>query len=444
MTDIADKSCMLEGTVGGSTYVKPAQMDWKPTRFEKISIKVLYEDAEKGEMTCLLKSEPGAYVPFHKHPEVEQSFCWKARLRITMASRLLVTTFGASRVHSTTTGRRTVQCCLPCIENQTSTITRAGKPLASDCRVCRRGRVMRNAWRCSKRPAIPSLRATLFPISSKVADARRSDQTGTLCRERHTVRLVALATFACALARWSNQSDRRRHLSQDAGPSGIGQVHFWNRGVRENLHHSRRQEQAVATSGRLLTEYTEIESGKRNDRPKLAAAIKHAKVSGARLLIAKMDRLSRNAAFLLTLRDSGVRFVAADLPNADETVVGIMAVVAQNEREMIGRRTREALQVARQRLAREGRRLGNPNGAKCLREAHKGNRAATAEIVRAADGRAEDLRDVLADVLASGHQSYLAIAEELNRREIESPRGGKWYPASVARLRARLETLVNR
>jgi len=74
MTDIADKPRKLEGTVGGSTYIKPAQMDWKPTRFEKISIKVLFEDTEKGEMTCLLKLEPGAYVPFHRHPEVEQSF----------------------------------------------------------------------------------------------------------------------------------------------------------------------------------------------------------------------------------------------------------------------------------------------------------------------------------------------------------------------------------
>ena len=74
MTDIVDKPRKLEGTVGGYTYIKPAQMDWKPTRFEKISIKVLYENAEKGEMTCLLKLEPGAYVPFHKHPEVEQSF----------------------------------------------------------------------------------------------------------------------------------------------------------------------------------------------------------------------------------------------------------------------------------------------------------------------------------------------------------------------------------
>lgn len=193
-----------------------------------------------------------------------------------------------------------------------------------------------------------------------------------------------------------------------------------------------------STSGRLLAEFTEIESGKLNDRPKLAEAILRAKVTGSRLIIAKMDRLSRNAAFLLTLRDSGVRFVAADLPNADETVVGIMAVVAQNEREMIARRTREALQVARKRLAKEGRRLGNPNGAKALRTAHKGNSAAVSAIVDKADTRAADLREVLTDIEASGAQSLAAIAAELNEREIEAPRGGRWYPASVARLKTRL------
>jgi anti-sigma factor ChrR (cupin superfamily) len=63
----------LNPTIGGSTYVKPAEMEWKPTRFEKVSIKVLYEDRERGEMTCLLKLEPGAHIPFHKHPEIEQS-----------------------------------------------------------------------------------------------------------------------------------------------------------------------------------------------------------------------------------------------------------------------------------------------------------------------------------------------------------------------------------
>ena len=74
MSDILDRPHNLKSTVGGSTYINPSQLEWKPTRFEKISIKVLYKDDQKGEMTCLLKLEPGAYVPFHKHPEVEQSF----------------------------------------------------------------------------------------------------------------------------------------------------------------------------------------------------------------------------------------------------------------------------------------------------------------------------------------------------------------------------------
>jgi anti-sigma factor ChrR (cupin superfamily) len=68
-----DRPRGLSPTIGGSTYVKPSDMNWKPTRFDKVSIKVLYEDRERGEMTCLLKLEPGAHIPFHKHPEIEQS-----------------------------------------------------------------------------------------------------------------------------------------------------------------------------------------------------------------------------------------------------------------------------------------------------------------------------------------------------------------------------------
>jgi anti-sigma factor ChrR (cupin superfamily) len=73
MSVVLDGSRRLVSTISGSTYVKPSEMDWKPTRFEKVSIKVLYEDPERGEMTCLLKLEPGAHIPFHKHPEIEQS-----------------------------------------------------------------------------------------------------------------------------------------------------------------------------------------------------------------------------------------------------------------------------------------------------------------------------------------------------------------------------------
>jgi anti-sigma factor ChrR (cupin superfamily) len=73
MNDVLEKPRSLVPTIGGSTYIKPAEMEWKPTRFDKVSIKVLYEDPERGEMTCLLKLEPGAHIPFHKHPEIEQS-----------------------------------------------------------------------------------------------------------------------------------------------------------------------------------------------------------------------------------------------------------------------------------------------------------------------------------------------------------------------------------
>jgi DNA invertase Pin-like site-specific DNA recombinase len=195
-----------------------------------------------------------------------------------------------------------------------------------------------------------------------------------------------------------------------------------------------------SVGGRLLGEFTEVESGKRNDRPELLRAMRRAKVSGARLLIAKMDRLSRNAAFLLQLRDSGVRFVAADLPNADETVVGIMAVIAQREREVIAQRTRDALAVARQRLAQQGRTLGNPNGAAALRRAAKGNQAAVARIVENATKRAEAFRDAFEDVDPQGTMTLRQMAEELNSREIEAPRGGMWHAATVSRIKARLVT----
>ena len=89
-----------------------------------------------------------------------------------------------------------------------------------------------------------------------------------------------------------------------------------------------------------------MESGRNADRPELKQALHLAKVTGATLVIAKLDRLSRNAAFLLTLRDSGVRFSAVDLPEANDLTVGIMALVAQQEREAISRRTKEALAVA--------------------------------------------------------------------------------------------------
>lgn len=104
---------------------------------------------------------------------------------------------------------------------------------------------------------------------------------------------------------------------------------------------------AASRGAEVLARFTEVESGRKADRPELAKALHLAKVTGATLVIAKLDRLSRNAAFLQALRDSGVRFVAVDMPEANDLTVGIMALVAQAEREAISRRTKEALLVAR-------------------------------------------------------------------------------------------------
>lgn len=184
----------------------------------------------------------------------------------------------------------------------------------------------------------------------------------------------------------------------------------------------------------IAAEFTEVESGKRDDRPQLATALHRAKVTGATLVVAKLDRLSRNVAFLAALQDSGAKFVAADMPEANELTVHIMAAVAQAERKMIGARTREALAAVKA----QGRKLGNPNGAAAIRRAGKGNGAAIEAVKAGAESRAADYAPIVADIRAAGHLSLPAIARELNGRGILTPRGGRWHPSSVSNLLARL------
>ena len=184
----------------------------------------------------------------------------------------------------------------------------------------------------------------------------------------------------------------------------------------------------------IVADFTEVESGKRDDRPQLLAAMHRAKVTGATLVIAKLDRLSRSAAFLTALQEAGTPFVAADMPEACETTVGILAVIARSERKAISRRTREALAAAKAR----GMRLGNPNGAAALRRAAKGNSAAIEAVKANASARAADLASVIADIREGGATSLPSIARELNERGIVTPRGGRWHPSSVRNLWARL------
>lgn len=183
---------------------------------------------------------------------------------------------------------------------------------------------------------------------------------------------------------------------------------------------------------KLLASFTEVESGKNDERPELAKALKQAKLTGATLLIAKLDRLSRDAHFLLGLQKAGVRFVAADMPEANEMVVGIMAVVAEAERKMISARTRAALQAAKAR----GQKLGNPNGAAHLRG--RGNAEAAEAIKRKAQERAEGLASTIDALRAEGITSANAIAKALNTRAIATPRGGIWTARAVLNVVARL------
>ncbi|GLS46934.1 recombinase family protein [Methylobacterium brachythecii] len=152
------------------------------------------------------------------------------------------------------------------------------------------------------------------------------------------------------------------------------------------------------------------------------------------LVIAKLDRLSRDAAFLLNLQAAGVRFVAADMPEANELVVGIMAVVAQAERKMISTRTKAALVAAKAR----GRKLGGDRGGVPTAEMQaKGSAAAKAKAM----GRAADLLPVIAEIRAAGAASLQQVAEELNKRRIPTARGGMWAATQVLRVERRAEAL---
>ncbi|MEZ0058937.1 DNA invertase Pin-like site-specific DNA recombinase [Bradyrhizobium elkanii] len=182
----------------------------------------------------------------------------------------------------------------------------------------------------------------------------------------------------------------------------------------------------------LVAEFTEVESGKKGDRPELAKALQACRVYGAKLVIAKLDRLSRDAHFLLGLEKAGVDFVAADMPHANRLTVGIMAMVADEERRMISQRTKAALAAAKKR----GVKLGGDRGARLSRTARKAGR--DAQTARANE-RAADLAHVIRDLKRTGVTSLSGMARALTERRIPTPRGGsEWTATQVARVTVRL------
>lgn len=176
-------------------------------------------------------------------------------------------------------------------------------------------------------------------------------------------------------------------------------------------------------AGQVVGEFTEIESGKNDERPQLAQAISLCREFGHGLLIAKIDRLSRDAAFLLTLRKSGVEILAADMPNCSGLEFGIRAVISQHEREEISRRTKAALDAARQR----GQKLGSPSPANGGRVTGAARRAQALEYTR-------KILPILREVQALGMTSTREIAEEFKRRNVPTVKGGQWHTSQVSNL----------
>jgi len=172
----------------------------------------------------------------------------------------------------------------------------------------------------------------------------------------------------------------------------------------------------------IVAEYTEVESGKKVNRPELSKALAHAKDIGATLLIAKLDRLARNVHFITGLLEAGVPITCADMPEADRTFLQIMAVFSEREGRVISERTKAALAAAKRR----GVKLGSPNPA-------KGGSVTGAQRANATAQVAPQAMPII-NALRKAGQSLRAIASALNEEQIPTAMGGQWHASSVRNL----------
>jgi DNA invertase Pin-like site-specific DNA recombinase len=185
-----------------------------------------------------------------------------------------------------------------------------------------------------------------------------------------------------------------------------------------------------------VAEYRDIESGTRDDRSGLQAALVHAKRDGLPIAVAKLDRLSRDVAFIAGLMARRVPFIACEIGvDADPFLMHLYAALSEKERKLISERTRAALQAAKAR----GVKLGNPNGAAALRGL--GNRSALDVLKERADHRALELAPIVQEIRNAGVVTLLGIAASLNARGIPTARGGIWHAKTVSNLLHRITAL---
>lgn len=179
-----------------------------------------------------------------------------------------------------------------------------------------------------------------------------------------------------------------------------------------------------------LASFVEVESGKLDARPQLEAALLRCRQTNATLLVAKLDRLSRNAAFLMSLRDSGVKFQALDIPEANTLTLGVMALLAQQERELISQRTKAALAARKAR----GLSLGTPRDLSAY--AARAGRLGRKVIADRARERAQLIAPQIQAAREAGCTSLRQIAAHLNDLEITTPRGKAWTATAVRNAQA--------
>lgn len=225
-----------------------------------------------------------------------------------------------------------------------------------------------------------------------------------------------------------------RVSTRKQGQSGLG-LEAQQNTVREYLN---------GGSWELVGELTEVESGKRNSRPKLAEALRLCRVYNATLIIAKLDRLARNVAFVSALMESGVEFTAVDMPKAGKFTLHIMAAVAEQEADMIAERTRKAMQTAKARGTLLGRRddaiaAYAMKGNEASREVRSERAARIATNLQPTIAHIQDkLRQERTEQGKSGEPTLREIAAMMNKRRIPTPRkAGKWSAVQVSRILAR-------
>ena len=203
-----------------------------------------------------------------------------------------------------------------------------------------------------------------------------------------------------------------RVSTQRQGQSGLG-LEAQQAAVQEYLESSQ---------GESIQEFIEVESGKKSNRPQLENALAYAKKHKATLLIAKLDRLARNVHFISGLMASNVDFIACDMPSANKLTIHILAAVAEDEAERISQRTKAALAAAKARgveLGKTGKQLAKKNR-------------------KEACNRAKEVIAIIDEIKSSGITAIQKIANELNKRDIPTPKGGKWHRNSVYRVMERV------